>query len=115
MPGASLEARLTPWLSAQLPAARGLRVEGLDRVAMDHSAETLLCTLVSDGETRDLAIRIRPPAPGLLEPYDLERQFDILRALAPTPVRAPRALWLEPSGPILGREFYVMERLAGTV
>ena len=51
----------------------------------------------------------------LLEPYDLRRQFDILRALGPTPVRAPRALWFEPSGDVLGREFYVMERLGGTV
>jgi aminoglycoside phosphotransferase (APT) family kinase protein len=60
-------------------------------------------------------LRARPPAPGLLEPYDLERQFRILRALEPTPVRAPKVYWYEGSGEILGREFYVMERLDGTV
>ena len=41
--------------------------------------------------------------------------FDILRALEPTPVRAPRALWIDESGDVFGRPFYVMERLEGTV
>ena len=62
-----------------------------------------------------MVFRIRPPAPGLLEPYDLKRQFDILRGLESTPVRAPRPLWFEPSGDVLGREFYAMERLPGEV
>ena len=42
-------------------------------------------------------------------------KFDILRALEATPVRAPRALWIEETGDVLGRPFYVMERLAGEV
>jgi aminoglycoside phosphotransferase (APT) family kinase protein len=72
--------------------------------------------LVTDGEQRrDLVVRLRPPAPGLLEPYDLRRQFDVLRALEPTPVRAPRALWIEETGEVLGRPFYVMERSPGRV
>ena len=60
-------------------------------------------------------LRLRPRPPALLEPYDLERQFDILRALETTPVRAPRALWLEDTGDVLGRPFFVMERVAGDV
>jgi aminoglycoside phosphotransferase (APT) family kinase protein len=69
------------------------------------------------GEARreDVVLRMRPPAPGLLEPYDLRRQFEILRCLEGTPVRAPRALWLEASGDVLGRAFYVMEHRSGTV
>ena len=58
---------------------------------------------------------MRPPEPGLLEPYDLPRQFDVLRALEGTAVRAPRALWLEPSGDVLGRPFFVMERVDGEI
>ena len=113
------EQRLAAWFGTQLPDTGQVRVEGLDRVEFGHSAETLVLTLLwtaGDGEHRkDVVIRVRPPAPGLLEPYDLKLQFDILRTLGPTPVRAPQALWYEGSGQVLGREFYVMERLPGTV
>jgi Phosphotransferase enzyme family len=113
------KSRLAAWVGAQLPDARDVRLHGLDRVEFGHSAETLLTTISwsdDDGDhQKDVVARIRPPAPGLLEPYDLQRQFDILRGLVHTPVRAPAPLWFEPSGDVLGREFYVMERLAGTV
>lgn len=104
---------LAAWFSEQLD--REVILEGLDRVEVGHSAETLLLTLVHEGGRQDVVLRMRPPYPGLLEPYDLPRQFTVLRALEGTPVRAPRALWLEPTGDVLGREFYVMERLPGTV
>ena len=111
--------RLVPWIGEMVPGARNVRIDGLDRVEMGHSAETLLLTLSwEDGggdHREEVALRVRPPTPGLLEPYDLPRQVDVLRALEPTPVRAPRAYWLESSGQILGREFYVMERLPGSV
>src|SRR5262249_43774499 len=103
--------RLTEWFASQVPDARDVRVEGLDRVEVGHSAETLLMTLVVDDEPRDVVVRIRPAPPGLLEPYDLERQFTVLRALEATAVRSPAVLWYEPSGEVLGRDFYVMERL----
>lgn len=64
---------------------------------------------------QDVVVRQRPPAPGLLEPYDLQRQFDVLKGLESTDVRAPKALWMEPSGDVLGREFFVMECLDGEV
>jgi len=110
---------LTAWLGAQIADARHVRVDGLDRVVVGHSAETFqLAVAWRAGGTdhrEEMVIRLRPQPPGLLEPYDLKRQFDILRALEPTPVRAPRALWFEGSGTVLGREFYVMERAAGHV
>lgn len=104
---------LAAWFSQQLGA--DVAVEGLDRVEVGHSAETLLLTLVTGDERRDVVLRVRPAPPGLLEPYDLSKQFRVLRALESAPVRAPRALWHEPTGEVIGREFYVMERLAGTV
>jgi aminoglycoside phosphotransferase (APT) family kinase protein len=110
-----IDDRLTSWFASQLPDAHDVRVHGLDRVDVGHSAETLLATVVADGHYQDVAIRLRPPTPGLLEPYDLQRQFTILRALEPTPVRAPGALWIEPTGDVLGRELYVMEHLPGEV
>ena len=108
------EARLSAWLATQLPDAGTVRVEGLDRIDFGHSAESLRMQVVEDGRVHDVVMRLRPPPPGLLEPYDLKKQFDILRGLQDTAVRAPRALWLEETGDVLGRPFYVMECLPGT-
>ena len=105
---------LTAWLQTRLSDDH-LRIEGLDRVEFGHSAEMLVFTIVTSGDRRDVVLRLRPRPPALLEPYDLKRQFDILQALAGTPVRAPRALWIEESGQVLGRPFFVMERVAGDV
>lgn len=111
--------RLTGWLRTQLPEAEEVRVEGLDRIDFGFSAEMMVLTLVtcSDGTewSQDVVVRLRPPSPGLLEPYDLKRQFDILRALESTAVRVPRALWHCADDAVLGREFFVMERVNGTV
>jgi aminoglycoside phosphotransferase (APT) family kinase protein len=111
--------RLRAWLGEQLPTATDVRVEGLDKVEFGHSAEILLLTVAwtTDGSEHreDVVLRMRPPKPGLIEPYDMQRQFDILRALESTPVRSPRALWIEPTGEVLGREFVVMERRDGEV
>lgn len=109
--------RLARWFATQLPDVDHVRILGLDRIDFGHSAEMLVLTLegrTGDGSfSQDVVVKLRPPSPGLLEPYDLVRQYKILRALEPTPVRAPRPRWLEPTGEVLGREFYVMERVAG--
>lgn len=117
--GAGLEQRLSGWLRTQLPGADDVRLDGIDRVSFGHSAEMMTLGVVTRSggrdDRRDVVLRLRPRPPALLEPYDLARQFTILRALADTPVRAPRALWLEPTGDVLGRPFFVMERVAGDV
>jgi len=111
--------RLQRWFALQMPNARDVAVDALDRVIFGHSAEMLTLGLAySDAESRqhrDFVLRVRPEPPGLLEPYDLGRQFAILRALESTPVPAPRVFWHETSGDVLGREFYVMERSRGVV
>jgi aminoglycoside phosphotransferase (APT) family kinase protein len=106
--------RLTAWLRRQLQDD-DLRIEGLDRVEFGHSAEMIVLTIVTSTDRRDVVLRLRPKPPALLEPYDLKRQFDILRALEGTVVRAPRALWCEETGDVMGRTFFVMERVAGDV
>lgn len=110
---------LTAWFAERLAGVDEVRVEGLGRLGAGHSAELLTLTLVSRqrGVERrdDLVVRLRPPEPGLLEPYDLQRQFDVLRALEASEVRVPRALWIESSPDVLGRPFLVMERVDGAV
>lgn len=113
-----LQARVTGWLSEQISDATDVRVDGLESVEFGHSAETLLLTVrwTAHGAHReDVVLRLEPPEPGLLPPYDLRRQFDVLRGLEGTAVRSPRALWIDPTGEVLGRPFYVMERLDGSV
>jgi aminoglycoside phosphotransferase (APT) family kinase protein len=105
--------RLTPWLREQVGAEA--RIEGLESVDFGHSAEMLAFTIVTGSKRRDVVLRLRPTPPALLEPYDLARQFRVLIALAPTDVRVPPALWHEPTGEVLGRPFFVMDRVAGSV
>ena len=107
--------RLTGWLRTQLPDAEDVGIEDLDRVNFGHSAEMMVLTITTRNSRQDVVLRLRPQPPALLEPYDLARQFTILRALEPTAVRVPRALWLEDSGDVLGRPFFIMERVGGDV
>lgn len=111
----NLAQRLAAWLRAQLPDADDVHVEGLDWVNFGHSAEMMVLTVVAGGTRRDVVLRLRPKPPALLEPYDLTRQFTILRALQDSAVRVPPALWLEGTGDVLGRPFFVMERVGGDV
>jgi aminoglycoside phosphotransferase (APT) family kinase protein len=112
---ANIAERLTGWLRTQLPDAEDVGIEGLDRVNFGHSAEMMVLTITTRDSRQDVVLRLRPKPPALLEPYDLARQFAILRALDPTAVRVPRALWLEDTGEVLGRPFFVMERVGGDV
>ena len=111
--------RLATWIKEQVPGVDGVRIDGADKLELGHSAEMLLLQLLiqrrGGEEPQDVVVKLRPRSPGLLEPYDMGRQFEILRALEPTEVRAPRPLWFEPTGEVLGRELYVMERLPGDV
>ena len=65
-------------------------------------------------KTARLILR-KAPRGGVLEPYDASKEFRILRALEGTAVPAPRALWLEPTGAVLGASFYLMEFVAGEI
>lgn len=111
------QARLATWFARQVGVDRVV-IDDFEGVPTGHSAETIRVTLgwTDGGEHhRDVVLRVRPQPPGLLEPYDLRKQFDLLRALEPTPVRSPAVLWYEPTGEVLGREFFVMECAPGTV
>jgi aminoglycoside phosphotransferase (APT) family kinase protein len=92
-----------------------VRIEGLESVEFGHSAEMLAFTIATGSNRRGVVLRLRPTPPALLEPYDLARQFHVLTALAPTAVRVPPAIWHEPTGKVLGRPFFVMDRVAGKV
>jgi hypothetical protein len=94
--------RLRAWFRGRLPGAEEVRIEGLDRIEFGYSAEMLGMRIAwhaaGSEHHRDVVLRLRPPSPGLLEPYDLARQFTILRALEGTHVehcgwRTPARFW----------------------
>lgn len=106
--------RLTGWLRLQIADADDVRIEGLDRVASGGSAEMMVLTVVTSrgghDSCRDVVVRMGPQAP-----HNPGRLFTLLRALESTPVRAPKALWWDRTGDVLGLPFLVMERVDGTV
>jgi aminoglycoside phosphotransferase (APT) family kinase protein len=111
------QARLAGWFATELGVDRVVLVD-FEGVPTGHSAETIKLTLAWDDagpRQREVVVRVRPQPPGLLEPYDLRKQFDLLRALEPTPVRSPAVLWYEETGDVLGRECFVMECAPGIV
>ncbi len=69
MTGDDFEGRLSGWLGTQLPDAKDVRMEGLDRVEFGHSAEMMVLTIVSGTggteERRDVVLRLRPQPPGV--------------------------------------------------
>ncbi len=63
---------------------------------------------------RDIIIR-REPVAGLLEPYDVSIEFRVISALGKTDVAVPGTLWHEPDPSVLGKPFYVMDKVEGKV
>jgi len=69
----------------------------------------------AEGSHDERLVMRRAPRGGVLEPYDASKEFRVLRALEPTTVPAPRPLWIEPTGSVLGTSFYLMELVAGDI
>lgn len=63
-----------------------------------------------------IVLRLEPEERRLFPRYDLDAQVSVLRALAEgSDVPVPRVLWHEPDPSVLGRSFYVMERVEGRI
>ena len=107
-------ARLERFLRARLPGERSLRVVDLERSTEGFSQETFSFDVETATGRRRFVLK-REPLAGLLEPYDLEPEFRVLHALSSDPLPSPPTPWLERDPDVLGRSFYVMERLPGEV
>jgi aminoglycoside phosphotransferase (APT) family kinase protein len=108
--------RLTSFIAAETGAPA--EVDDLVRIPGGFSYETwrLRARWREDGARRDEQLILRrAPRGGVLEPYDASKEFRVLRALAATPVPVPRALWVEPTGSVLGTSFYLMEFVPGAI
>lgn len=109
------------WASEQLQAWLPDRVPGAtvgdvtQPAASGLSAETLLVSASWDGQHHELVVRLAPTADALFMDYDLAMEFRVLRALEPTAVPVPRAVFEEPDPAVLGAPFLVMERVDGRI
>jgi aminoglycoside phosphotransferase (APT) family kinase protein len=82
----------------------------------------LEATPIGDGHSNvtfvlSTGVVLRRPPRGPLPPsaHDVLREARLLRALEPTPVRAPRVLAVCDDPEVIGAPFYVMERVEGVV
>lgn len=71
----------------------------------------------SSGTPREQGYAVRvEPTDGLLAPYDIDGQYSLHEAVLRQPgIPMPKLFWLEKDPSILGRPFYVMERVPGKV
>jgi aminoglycoside phosphotransferase (APT) family kinase protein len=112
------QAELTEWLAGKV-GDRDLRITSLTRMSIGQSNDTFQVRAVFGTEEREqelqLVLRTTPSGPGLVEPYDMAKQFHVLEALADSDVPVPRVRWLEEKLSVIGRPFFVMDYLPGTV
>lgn len=95
-----------------------IRVTELTRMTEGYSYETYIFRAQwqrgGEGVSREFAMRMEPQA-GVVPPYDIRPQYWTLKALENTPVPAPRVHRLELDPEVLGRPFFIMEKVEGEV
>jgi len=110
-----MEDVLAQWLGVELPVDTGIVISGLRRTSLGFSRENWVFDLDWSrvGEQgRDSLIARRDP-PGSVLVTDRQTEFDVLHALEPTPVPAPRVRWIDADGRWLERPTIVMVREEG--
>lgn len=118
----TVPAALSAWLSTVMPGGitPEITVEsGVDSTGM--SSETIMLTgrWDDDGpvEQRWVA-RVAPTAEDVpvFPTYRLDQQFEVMRQVGElTEVPVPRMRWLENTGEVLGKPFFLMDRVDGVV
>jgi len=108
--------RLSAYLAGRLASAESAEVMNVRGMPAGASNDTVSFDLrvACDGGLYDLPLVLRPERPdGILAPYDVQRQYRVMRALKGTGVPVPAVAWYEPDAGVIGAPFYVMERLSG--
>ncbi|MEO6398262.1 MAG: phosphotransferase family protein [Tepidiformaceae bacterium] len=107
---------LTAYFTSRLPSATAVRIAALTNMTAGASNDTvgLDLSIRCDDHEFALPLVLRPQrTEGILAPYDVERQFRVMRRLALTTVPVPAVLWYEGDRAVLGAPFFLMERIAG--
>lgn len=112
-----MEEALKVYLQHKMPSAEGLELTAVTRMTEGFSHETLFFGARwregSTWHTQEFVLRMQPEE--VIPPYGVARQFHVLKALYATPVPVPRVFWLETDLAVLGRPFFIMEKVEGEV
>jgi aminoglycoside phosphotransferase (APT) family kinase protein len=119
----TLPAVMSQWLSTVMPGGVSPEIiveSGMDANGM--SSETIMLTgrWTEDGEPVEQrwVARVAPAEADVpvFSSYRLDDQFEVMRLAAElTDVPIPRVRWLENTGEVLGRPFFLMDRVDGVV
>jgi len=113
--------RLAAWLGRKIEGAGAVEVQDLAYpVGAGTSNETILFQARWEKQgrvlTRSLVVRLHPGDYQIFLDPAFDRQFQLLDLVGRRGwVRVPKMLWRESDPTILGRAFFVMERVAGRV
>lgn len=103
---------------AEKMGADDLRVVKINQIEQGMSSETFFVDLdytKNNENVREEIVIRRQPSGGILETYDLSKEFNLLEALLTAGIAVPRVLWYEPGAEIFVRPFYAMEKVEGDV
>lgn len=103
------EAELGPALERDVPGFRGL--QAIKKFGSGQSNPTYLLT----AESGRYVLRAKPPGQLLKSAHQVDREFRVMKALAPTPVPVPAMLYLSGEDSVIGRMFYVMDFVDGRI
>lgn len=119
----TLPAVMSRWLSGVLPGSPTPQVtveSGVTSTGM--SSETIILTArwQQDGETikQKLVVRVAPAADDVpvFPTYRLDHQFEVIKLVGQsTNVPVPQARWIETTGDVLGKPFFLMDYVEGVV
>ena len=101
--------KLGTWLEQAIEDFHGLRIAR--KFAGGQSNPTFLL----EADSGRYVLRRKPPGALLASAHAVDREYRVLRALAPTDVPVPRALALCDDDTVIGSMFYVMEFLDGRI
>ncbi len=114
---------MSQWLSTVMPGGTKPQVtveSGVDSNGM--SSETIILTgrWEADGQQHEekWVARVAPTDEDVpvFSSYRMDHQFDVIRLVGEmTDVPVPRVRWLEPTGAVLGTQFFLMDYVSGVV
>ncbi|HEX7426200.1 MAG TPA: phosphotransferase family protein [Mycobacterium sp.] len=114
---------MSRWLSTVMPGGTTPQVtveSGVDSNGM--SSETIILTgrWEADGQQHEekWVARVAPTTQDVpvFSSYRMDHQFDVIRLVGEkTDVPVPRVRWLEPTGTVLGTQFFLMDYVSGVV
>ena len=113
----TLQGKLQAWLAAQHSEREQLTISDFTTPDAGASNETLLFEIhwQAQGQqyTQPLVARLEASGEGIFPEYDLELQHRAMHRLRDTDVKVPAMLGIELDASVIGKPFYIMERIDG--